>query len=269
MRRLRELILRFRGLFNKQRKDRELDQEIESHLQLHTEENLRLGMTPDEARRRATIKLGGIESTKEAYRDQRGLPVLETLWQDAHYGVRMLRKNPGFSSAAVLTLALGIGATTAIFSLINAVLLEPLPYEQSRQLVNLWEMRPDGKSGDVSPGAFMDWREYSTSFEGVSSVRDAAANLTGTGQPERINGLRVSANFLSILREGPQVGRGFLPEEERSGGGDQVVVLSHGLWPRRFGGNTNLVGSLIQLDGESYIVAGVLQPNALATEPRV
>ena len=269
MKRLREWMVRFGGLFNKQRKDRELDVEIESHLQFHIEDNLRLGMTPEEARRQAMIKLGGVESMKEAYRDQRGLPWMETLWQDIRYGARQLHKNPGFTSVAVLTLALGIGATTAIFSLINAVLLEPLPYEQSGQLVNLWEMRPDGKSGDVSPGAFMDWREYSASFEGVSSVRDAAANLTGTGQPERINGLRVSANFLSILRERPQVGRGFLPEEERSGGGDQVVVLSHGLWQRRFGGDTNLVGSLIQLDGESYIVAGVLRPNALATEPRV
>jgi len=269
MKRLRELMMRWGGLFNKLPKDRELDEEIESHLQLHIEDNLRLGMTPEEARRDAVIKLGGMESMKEAYRDQRGLPFLETLWQDIRYGGRTLRKNPGFTSVAVLTLALGIGATTAIFSLINAVLLEPLPYKQSGDLVNIWEMRPNGKSGDVSPGAFMDWREYSRSFEGVSSVRDAAANLTGTGQPERINGLRVSANFLSILRERPQIGRGFLPEEERSGGGDKVVVLSHGLWQRRFGGDTNLVGKLIQLDGESHVVAGVLRPNALATEPHV
>src|SRR5689334_10662984 len=224
MRRLRAWILRVGGLFNKQRRDRELDDEIESHLQLHIEDSLALGMTPEEARRQALIKLGGIESTKEACRDQRGLPVLETLWQDVRFGARMLRKNPGFTSAAVLTLALGIGATTAIFSLINAVLLEPLPYEHSGQLVYLWETRGDKQPGDVSPGAFMDWREHSTSFEGVSAIRGAAVNLTGTGQPERINGLSVSANFLSILREQPEVGRGFLPEEERVGGGDKVVV---------------------------------------------
>jgi putative ABC transport system permease protein len=191
------------------------------------------------------------------------------MYNDLRYAFRQLLKNPGFTAAAVLTLALGIGATTAIFSLINGVLLEPLPYEQPGQLVHLWEMRPNGKPGDVSSGAFMDWREHNTSFEGVSAIRGAAANLTGTGQPERIHGLRVSANFLSILREQPEVGRGFLPEEERLGGGDKVVVLSHGLWQRRFGGDTNLVGKPIWLDGNSRIVAGVLRPNALATESEV
>jgi putative ABC transport system permease protein len=269
VRKLRELILRFGGLFNKQRKDLELNEEIESHLQMHIDDNLRLGMTPEEARRQAMIKLGGIESTKEAYRDQRGLPLLETLWQDVRYGARMLRRNPGFTAAAVLTLALGIGATTAIFSLINAVLLEPLPYEQPGQLVYLWETRENKQPGDVSPGAFMNWRDQSSSLEGVSAIREASANLTGTGQPERINGLRVSANFLSILRERPEVGRGFFSEEERVGGGDKVVVLSHGLWQRRFGGDTNLIGKLIQLDGEGYLMVGVLRANALATEPQV
>jgi putative ABC transport system permease protein len=269
MRKLRAWILRLGGLFNKQRKDRELADEIESHVQLHIEDNIRLGMTPEEARRDAMIKLGGIESTKEAYRDQRTLPVIETLWQDLRYGARMLRKNPGFTFTAVLTLGLGIGATTAIFSLVSGVLLEPLPYEQSGQLVHLWEMRPNGQPGDVSPGAFMDWREHSASFEGVASMRGAAANLTGTGQPERIDGLRVSANFLSILREHPQVGRGFFPKEERIGGGDKVAVLSHRLWHRRFGGDTNLIGNSIQLDGESYLIVGVLRAEALVTEPHV
>ena len=269
MRALRAWIMRLGGFLHGKRKDQELDDEIESHLQMHIEDNLRLGMTPEEARRQAMIRLGGIDSTKEAYRDQRSLPLLETLWQDLRYGARMLRKNPGFTTVAVLTLGLGIGATTAIFSLINGVLLEPLPYELPGQLVHLWEMRQDGRSGDVSPGAFMDWRDHGASFQGVSSLRNAAVNLTGTGQPERISGLRVSANFLSVLRERMHLGRGFLPGEERPGGGDKVVVLSHGLWQRRFGAATNLVGSSIQLDGESYVVVGVLRPNALATETQV
>ncbi len=187
---------------------------------------------------------------------------------DLKFAFRQLLKNPGFTAVAVLTLALGIGANTAIFSVVNAVLLRPLPYEQPGQLVNLWEMRPDRQPGDVSPGAIVDWREQSTSFDGVSAVRDMAANLTGTGQPERINGLRVCANFLSILREQPAIGRGFLPEEELPGGDDKVV-LSHGLWQRRFGGDTRLVGKSILLDSESRIVVGVLRPNALATESEV
>src|SRR6266516_6054670 len=169
---------------------------------------------------------------------------------------------------AALTLALGIGATTAIFSLINGVLLEPLPDEQPGRLVNLWETRGNKQPGDVSPGAFMDWREHGTSFVGMSAVRGVAANLTGTGPPERINGLRVCANFLSILREPPEIGRGFLPEEELPGADDKVV-LSYGLWQRRFGGDTNLVGKSISLDGGSRIVEGVLRSNALATESEV
>ncbi len=164
MKKLRELILRFSGLFNKRRKDREVDDEIDSHLQLHIEDYLRLGLTPEEIRRHAMIKLGGMESAKEAYRDQRGLPWLETLWQDIQHGARMHRKNPGFTAVAVLTLALGIGTNTAIFSVVDADLLRPLTYPESGQLVSLSERGPDRSGGSISYPNFTDWRNQQSVF---------------------------------------------------------------------------------------------------------
>src|SRR5213083_1227472 len=165
MRKVREWILRFGGLFNKQRKDRELDDEIESHLQMHIEDNLRLGMTPAEARRQAMIKLGGIESTKESYRDQRGLPILDIFFQDIRFGARQLRKNPGFTAVAVLTLALGIGATTAIFSVVYGVLLRPLPYPDADRLMAVFEVTSKGRPARLADPNFADFREESRSFE--------------------------------------------------------------------------------------------------------
>jgi predicted permease len=256
-------------MFQKDKLDAGMDDEMRSHIEMQTHENMAAGMSAEDARYEALRQFGGVESIKERCRDQRGLPWLEAFCHDIRYGLRMLRKARGFAFVVVLTLGFGIGMTTAIFSLISSVLFDPLPYEQSGQLVYVWEMRPDGQSGDVSPGAFMDWREYGDSLEAICSLRDSAANLTGSGEPERIDGLRVSANFLSVLRERPQLGRGFLPEEERVGDGDKVVVLSYGLWSRRFGGDTNLVGKPVHLDGESYVVVGVLRPGALPTEPRV
>src|SRR5262245_24728833 len=152
MRILRAWFSRVRGLFKKQSKDRELEEELEGHLQMHIEDNLRLGMTPEEARRQALIKLGGIESTKEAFRDQRSLPIAETLFRNVRYAARQLMKNPGFTAMAVPTLALGIGATTAIFSVVYATLFESLPYPKPNQLVMAWSqvnrVRNSVSSGD-------------------------------------------------------------------------------------------------------------------------
>src|SRR5437667_8780707 len=261
MRKLREWILRFGGLFNKQRKDRDLDDEIESHLQLHIEDNLRLGMTPEEARREALIKLGGVESTKEAYRQQRGLPMLETLWQDIRYGARMMRKTPGFTAVAVLTLALGIGANTAVFSVINATLLRPFPYENPERLIILQERNAGGGLQDASYLNFADWRSQSASFESMAAQRGGESfNFSGAGEPERLQGQIVSANFFQTLGIRPFRGRDFVAEDDRPGA-VPVTILSYGFWQRRFGAEESVLGKPITLNNQSFTVIGVTPAN--------
>src|SRR2546430_1310974 len=197
---------------------------------------------------------------------------MQTLIQDLRYATRMLCKNPGFTAVAVLTLALGIGANTAIFSVINGVLLKPLPYELPGQLVMVWEDPQgdgSGKNG-AAGGVFLDWKEQSKSFEAMSVIYDlgTAMNLSGADQPERLHGWQVSASFLRILRVTPLLGRGFAPDEDQLGHDNKVVVIAHRLWQRRFGSDTNIVGRTIRLNGEPYTVIGVLPPKALLDDER-
>ena len=187
---------------------------------------------------------------------------------DLKFAFRQLRKNPGFTAVAVLTLALGIGANTAIFSVINGVLLKPLPYEEPAQLVFVWEDSSGTGTGRsrVAGGVYSDWVEHSTMFEAMSAIVGGKdMNLTEAGQPERISGEHVSVSFLEILRVRPLLGRNFLPEEGRPGRDHKVVILAHGLWQRRFGGDPRIIGRTIHLDNVSYTVVGVLPPNALRT----
>jgi putative ABC transport system permease protein len=250
----------WRNLFHKETVDHELAEEIRAHLDLLTETKIEQGLAPVEARRAALVELGGVEQVTESVREVRQGRLLEDLWQDARYALRSLRKHPGFTAIAIFTLALGIGANTAIFSVINAVLLRPLPYEDADRLVVLTETVADRPIG-VSYPNFVDWRNQSTMFENVAAVRNRESfNLTGNGDSERLQGRLVSANFLSTLGVKPIRGRDFAPEDDRPGAAP-VVMLSYALWQRRFGGDEKIIGQQLTLNRESFTVIGVTPAN--------
>jgi putative ABC transport system permease protein len=250
----------WRNLFDKQKVDHELAEEIRAHLDLLTEAKIKQGLAPEEARRAALVELGGVEQVTESVREVRQGRLLEDLWQDARYALRSLRKHPGFTVVAVITLALGIGANTAIFSVINAVLLRPLPYADADRLVVVIETVAERPIG-VSYPNFVDFRNQNTVFENLAAVRHRESfNLTGTGDSERLQGRLVSANFLSTLGVKPILGRDFLPEDDRAGAAP-VVMLSHALWQRRFGGAENIIGQQLTLNRERFTIIGVTPAN--------
>jgi predicted permease len=259
---IRVWFARLIGSFNKARSDRELADEIDSHVQLHIEDNLRSGMTPGAARRDALIKLGATEPLKEEYRDCRGVPRLETLAQDLRYGGRALRKNPAFTITAVLTLALGIGANTAVFSFVNSILLRPLPYSDPERLVQVKEHdRTKGVDFDwASFPNFHDWKEQNHVFEKMAAYTYVLLNLTGGDQPQTLLGLKVSADLLPLLGTRPILGRIILPEEDQPER-HHVVVLSYDLWKRAFAQSPDAIGRSLTLDDESYTVVGVMPPD--------
>jgi putative ABC transport system permease protein len=261
MRGVRAALSRLGGLFGGRRREQELSDELESHLALHIEDNLKRGMTAEEARRRALIQLGGIEPAKEMYRERRGVPWAETAARDFHYAIRTLRANAGFTLVATITLALGVGANTAIFSVVKAVLLNQLPYSQPDRLVALGE----DDSGEKRPETIgyataYDLRRLNHSFQSMSLYRDATAAFIGNGQPELISGLRVNYDFFETLGIQMQLGRTFLPEEDRPDRRFEII-LSHGLWMRSFGGDPHILGRVIRLNDSSFTVVGVLPPS--------
>jgi putative ABC transport system permease protein len=185
---------------------------------------------------------------------------METLLKDIRYGVRVFAKNPGFTIVAVIALALGIGANAAIFSVVNSVLLRPLPFADPDRLMIIRETKlPQFPEFSVSPGNFLDWQKQNTVFERLVAISGSAFNLVGAGEPERLQGQRVSDGFFAMLGAAPQIGREFLPEEDQPGHSN-VVILSHGLWKRRFGGDANILDQTIMLNGQSYTVVGVMPP---------
>jgi predicted permease len=264
---LRAWIKRVAALSSEDRRDHELAQELESHVQMHIEENLRAGMAPEEARRQALLKLGGFEQTKEACREQAGAVWLETLLQDVRFGARMLRKNPGFTLIAVLTLALGIGANTAIFSVVNGIILRELPYSDAQRLYVVNEDVPQftshsplGSYLPVNAGNFLQWRGQVPAISSMALVGQYTLNMTGQGIPRQVKALRVSSDFFSLMNSPPQIGRTFVPAEDQLGR-DHEVVLTNQFWQRAFNSDPGIVGKSIVLDTVPYTVVGVMPAN--------
>jgi putative ABC transport system permease protein len=258
---LRAFFLRLRNLFGKEKLEHDLNDELASHLELHIADNMRAGMTAEEARRDALIKLGGLEQTKESVRDQRGIPFLETLLQDLRFGLRMLRKSPAFTAVAILTLALGIGATTAIFSVVNIALLRPLAYRDPQQLYLVREIVPQLAKFYPTLSAnlpdFHIWQKQVHALADVAIAESTTADLTGHDEPEVLHGVRASANIFSVLGIHPALGRTFRPEEDDSGRG-HVLILTDAFWRDRFQGDPSAIGKTLTLDGVPHEIVGIL-----------
>ncbi|HXJ94304.1 MAG TPA: ABC transporter permease [Terriglobia bacterium] len=262
MRQLRAWFQRLRALPISEQSERDLSAELESHLQMHIEDNLRAGMSADEARRQALLKLGGVEQVKEHYRERRGIPLLETLFQDLRYALRMLRRSPGFTAVAVLSLALGIGVNALVFSVINALLLRPLPVERPGQLVFL-----ENKSfNSQSFPNYRDLRDRNTTFSGLVGYRIAPMELESTGGATRIWGLLATGNYFDVLGVHPVMGRFFHPADDLRPRESPYAVLSYNAWRGRFGGDPAIVGKTVRINRLPYTVLGVAPPDFHGTE---
>ena len=253
--------VRLRALFYRDRVDRELDDELRHHVALETEVRRARGVPPHEARRQALATLGGLESARNHVRDARFGAALEHVLQDVRYVLRVLRRNPGFTATTVLTLTLAISATTATFSVVDAVLLQPPPFPEPERLVTLWETDPENgdQPAEVASANFLDWREQATSFEHVAALDPWSVDLTGADTPESIYGWQVTEGFFEALGAGAAHGRTFVPDEHRPGSG--VVVMTDELWRRRFDGDPAIIGRTLVLDDEPHTVVGVLAPS--------
>jgi putative ABC transport system permease protein len=238
----------------------DLDQDIRDYIERETQDNIARGVPPEEARYAALRKFGNVTRVKEDTWELWSFVWLGQLWQDVRYGLRQLRRNPGFTVVATLTLALGIGANTGIFSVINAVLLTPLPFPHPDRLVQIWERNPriGLDQGVVSPFNFLDWQSQSHDFEAMSAYQYEHFSLTGGRLPVGLSGRRVSADFFRVLDVRPMLGRNFLANEDRPGAG-HVAIISYGTWQNHLNGDPGIVGKKITLDGESYTVIGVMR----------
>src|SRR5581483_8576337 len=252
---------------------REIDKELRSHLEMRIQDNIDEGMTPLEARNEAYQRFGNliqIQQTCAAIKDLKSEAIMGAFLHDLRYGFRILYKKIGFTIVAVVTLALGIGINSSIFSIVNAVLLRPLPYKEPNRIVEFWETNPiKGWNGDTlscAPANFLDWKEQNHSFEEMAAYLGGSQRgnnglsdfyLTGGDRPERLQGMQVTGEFFSVLGVPAELGRTLRPEETWKGN-DLVVVLSHGLWERHFGSDPSVIGKTLQLNGSSYQIVGVM-----------
>jgi predicted permease len=250
--------LRLRSLFTRGRVEQELDEELQFHLEAKAAEFQAKGMTPGAARQATMREFGGVEQAKESCRDTRKTILLHDFFQDLRYGARMLRKSPGFSAVAVLTLALGIGANTAIFSVVNAVLIQPLPYPNHDRVVRIRENHPAYSASNLTYATFLDVQRSTKSLKNAAAYGPWVFNLTGEGEPERIPGALVSANFFAALGTQAMLGRTLIPEEDTPGGNRHVAILGYGLWMSRYGGDGSIVGRRIFVNAEPFTVIGVM-----------
>ncbi|HVB87121.1 MAG TPA: ABC transporter permease [Candidatus Dormibacteraeota bacterium] len=254
-----EIPRQIRMLFHREKFHRDLDEEMRLHIELRERELREAGLSPDAAHTAARKTFGNALALREASQDSWGWAWLEHLAQDLRFAFRILRKSPGFTAVAILTLALGIGANTAIFSVVYGVLLQPLPYKDASRLVVLNETTPKVGTVSVSYPNFLDWRAQSHDFSQMAAVHDVGFNLAGVTQPENISGEAVSPNFLSMIGVRPFLGRDFDASEEKPGTAP-VVLLSYELWQSHMGGDRNAIGRTITLDGRSFTIVGVLPP---------
>ncbi len=254
---LRVLVHRLFGIFLKEKREHELEDEIRSHLDMQIEDNVRQGMSPDEARFAALRSFGGVEQIKEEYRDRRSLPVVETTLQDLRYAIRVLRRRQGYSLIVVLTLALGIGACTAIFSVVDGVLLRSLPYPDAERIVQLREVNSGGAQMAFAEPNYLDVRARSRTLEAVAQYGGDLTTVMGGSEPVRALTVLVSGDFFNVLGVKPVVGRTFLPEESKPGGAP-VALVSYGFWQRLLGGKSDLAGTTLRLMDQSVTVVGVM-----------
>jgi putative ABC transport system permease protein len=259
---LDDLRFRLRALFRRHAAEDQLDEELRFHFDREVEKLASSGHSWEEALRRARLAFGGVEQIKEDCRDARGVRLVDNLRQDFHFGLRQLRKSPGFAIVAILTLALGIGANTAIFSMVNALLLHPYDFRDLDQLVRVWEYRGVDAGIDervLAPADAAQFADTSQVFSAFATYRCRDFNLTAYDAAQPARGCNVSANFFDVLGVNPAYGRSFSPEDDQPGAG-QVIILSHGFWQRRLGAALSVLGSAIQINGRQYTVIGVMPP---------